>query len=299
VKHIPVLHCAVLDILKPQRGESVLDVTAGLGGHGSSFHECVGTEGLYVGVDADEQNLREAERRIGSDHARFIHANFRDLRSFDLPSFDIILADLGLSSPHVDDPERGFSFRENAKLDFRYDRSSGATAAEILNTESGERLEKIFREYGELQRIPGLVRSIQKRRSTEAFESANDLIGVAEEVYRAKHCDVLPQLFQALRIAVNDEMGALESLLESAPAMLRENGRFGIISYHSLEDRLVKCRFRELTSPEKHPVSGSPISPSEFTLLTEKPIRPESSEIEENPRARSARFRAMIHSRSS
>jgi len=288
MKHIPVLHSTVLDLLDPKDGETVIDVTLGLGGHAKAFLERIGSKGKLFGLDADKENLENAQMK-SHENAEMIHANFRELPSLNLPSCDVLFADLGLSSPHLDDPSRGFSFRSEAPLDCRYDRSGGLTAAEILKRSSEEELVRIFKEYGELQKSHTLSRQIKENMP----ETTTDLVSIAEKVYGFRAKKMLPQVFQALRIAVNDEIGALQSLLEHGLALLKPGGRMAIISYHSLEDRMVKQRFRALTKATKDSITGAPIAPPSFELLTKKAIQPTLEEIENNPRARSARLRAI------
>ncbi len=289
MQHIPVLAEEVIDLLYPQSGETVLDVTVGLGGHARLFLERIGKKGKLVGLDTDENNLNEARKVLDGKNMTLIHANFRDLQNLDIPECDVIFADLGLSSPHVDDPSRGFSFREDGPLDLRFDQTNGMTAAELITRTSENDLVEILKEYGELKTSHPLARKIKEvkpKTTTELCEAAQEIFG-----YNSKK--VLPQIFQALRIAVNDELEALGKLLEDGLTLLKSDGRMGIISYHSLEDRMVKHRFRELSTSAKDSVTGAPLSPANFSLLTKKAIKPTMDEINQNPRSRSARFRVI------
>ncbi len=279
----------------------VLDVTVGLGGHAKGFLERIGPKGKLIGMDADEENLGEVQKVLNVKkvkNVQLIHANFRDVlltrARTPVLQCDILFADLGLSSPHLDDPKRGFSFRKEGPLDCRFDRTKGMTAAELLKQSSEKELLRIFREYGEVRGAKRLVDAILDTRRKHPIATTQDLVKVVEGVYGWRANSLLPQVFQALRIAVNDELGALKVLLEAGPLLLKPGGRMGIISYHSLEDRMVKQRFRELTTAPKHPLTGSPLSPAPFRLLTLKPITASLSEVENNPRARSGRFRAML-----
>ncbi len=274
--HVPVLLRETLEFLSPRKGETVIDCTLGLGGHAEGFADRIGRRGKLIGIDADEENLREGKQRVQG--LQGLQGNFRDIASFDLPSCDILFADLGVSSPHLDDPERGFSFRAEGPLDCRYDQTRGQTASELIVDLSVEQLGRIFSEYGEVERARPLARAVKEKEP----RTTNDLVCVAEEVYGFRAKKVLPQIFQTLRIAVNDEMGALTSLLEYGPSLLKSGGRFGIISYHSLEDRMVKQRFRALSR-----------GGASYQLLTPKAIQPKMEEIDTNPRARSARLRAI------
>ncbi|MDP6562100.1 MAG: 16S rRNA (cytosine(1402)-N(4))-methyltransferase RsmH, partial [Candidatus Peribacteraceae bacterium] len=249
------------------------------------------SEGSLVGLDADEENLTKAKAQLVqyADQSQFVHANFSQLPDLNLGTFDIILADLGVSSPHFDEPERGFSFRFDGPLDMRFDRSSGETAAKLIDRSSAEDLSRILRNFGEVRQQSRLAQALKESRpqtTQEAFAIIESVAG-----FRAK--SVAPQVFQALRIAVNDELGALEILLNTAPKMLNSGGRLGIISFHSLEDRLVKQTFRTLCSVEKDETTGADIGKAPFELLQRKAIKPSDEEIESNPRARSARLRVL------
>lgn len=278
-------------------GDAVLDVTLGLGGHSEAFLKVIGEKGTLVGLDADEKNLEFAKERLGNPmNVIFVQTNFSKLPEC-LPEkpkqFDVILADLGLSSPHIDDPARGFTFREDSVLDMRFDQSRGLMAAHYLQSTDQKTLLAMFQDYGELPRPHALVRSIVERRSDGRIQTSADLVSVAEDVYRHDAKKRLPQVFQAIRIAVNDEMGALKKLLAIAPDLLKKNGRFLVISYHSLEDRLVKESFRALASSEKDIITGANVSEPAFELLTRKPVMPSESEVAKNSRSRSAVLRAI------
>lgn len=291
-RHVPVLQTTVLQILSPASGENVLDCTLGLGGHALSFLEATSPTGKLTGLDADVSNLDIARMNLVhlGDRVTFLQKNFRDVPSLDLGTFDIVFADLGLSSPHVDDPERGFSFKHDGPLDLRYDRSTGRTAAELLSQSKEEDLVELFHELGEFHEH---VRPLAKLLVKKPIKTTFDLRSKVEEIFKYKAPRVLPQVFQALRIAVNDELNALKSLLESAPSLLKSGGRIGILSYHSLEDRIVKNIFRSLTSAEKDPLTGRKTSEPRFFTLTKKPLVPSEEEIAQNPRSRSAKFRAL------
>lgn len=273
---------------------TVLDVTLGLGGHAECLLEAMNGQGRYIGLDADERNLavaRERLKRFGAA-ADLRHANFRDLPSLDLPPLDLLLADLGLSSPHIDDPERGFSFRFDGPLDMRFDAQAGEPASEKISEATEEELTNVLRTYGELPQARRLALTLKEAppATTSALKAA------VEKVCGWRAPRVLPQVFQALRIWVNDEMGALDILLENGPKLLQPGGRMAVISYHSLEDRPVKHAFRRLTTPERDPVTGKALGPAPFTLLTKKPVRPSPEEEAENPRSRSAVLRAIRRS---
>lgn len=290
--HVPVLQTTVLHVLSPQAGESVLDCTLGLGGHSAAFLEAVGSAGTLTALDADTQNLQSARERLApyGDRARLLHANFRDAGTLGLGTFDVVFADLGLSSPHVDDPERGFSFRSDGPLDLRYDRTTGRTAADLLEGSSEDEIVTLIHDLAEVhQFVRPLARILAGRRieTTFAFKAK------VEEVFTYRTPSILPRLFQALRIAVNDELGALNALLDAIPALLKPGGRAGILSYHSLEDRFVKHRFKAWSEPEKDALTGRTVAEPAFRLLTKKAIVPEDDELAANPRSRSVKFRAI------
>ncbi len=289
--HVPVLQTTVLDLLAPRPGTSVIDVTLGLGGHAGSFLQATSPDGRLIGLDADEENLRTARERLSpfEGRTRFLHANFAQLPSLGLPPTDILFADLGLSSPHVDDASRGFSFRFDGPLDLRFDRSKGATAAERIASASEDELLEVLKRYGE---FPGVYR-LTKHLLEHPPVTTTELKSLVEGAFRRDAPKVLPQVFQALRIWVNDEMGALDTLLRVGPTLLLPGGRMAVISYHSLEDRLVKHAFRALSEPERDPVTGKAVTSASFRLLTKRPIRPSDDEIRDNPRSRSALLRII------
>ena len=257
------------------------------------FLDAIGSGGRFVGIDADPDNLRLAEDRLGPwKNVTLVHGNFRDCLRLDLPPADIVFADLGLSSPHIDDPERGFSFRFDGPLDLRFDRTTGKSAAAMIADADRENLVSILRAYGELPHAPRLAEAMKVR----PLSATQELRGIVEEVYGWRAKRFLPQVFQALRIWANDELGALEALLRDGPLLLKPAGRFAVISYHSLEDRLTKRAFRALTTPERDPVTGAVRCEAPYRMLARKPLRPALSEVAENPRARSALLRAIVRS---
>lgn len=296
--HIPVLLTETLAAFAPQSGDHALDVTLGLGGHSEAILRCTDPDGTLIALDADAENLEAARRRLApfGDRCLCVHSNFSALPDClppDRRAFDVILADLGLSSPHVDDASRGFTFRSDAPLDMRYDRSSGQSAAMLLASADRVTLIDVLKEYGEIRGVHRLVDAVIAHRKDAPVRTSGDLRDAAKEAFGYKAGDLLPQIFQALRIAVNDEMGALKRLLDVAPTLLAPGGRFVVLSYHSLEDRLVKQCFRTLTTPLRDELTGADASLAGFTLLTKKPIAPSEKEQRENPRSRSALLRAI------
>ncbi|MDO8468397.1 MAG: 16S rRNA (cytosine(1402)-N(4))-methyltransferase RsmH [Candidatus Peribacter sp.] len=291
-KHSPVLLDEVVTLLDSKEGETVLDVTLGLGGHAMKFRERIGAHGRLIGLDADEKNLAQAQERLRAlpGNADCRHANFRDLAQLDLPKVDILFADLGLSSPHVDEPERGFTFRVDVPLDLRFDRSQGLPASEWLRRISLHDLTHALRAFGEMQGAHRLAQKLKEGEMPTTFS----VVHAVEEVFGWKAPSVMPQVFQALRIAVNDELGALDALLSAGPALLNPGGRMGVISYHSLEDRRVKQVFRVLSTAPKDSATGQDLHPADFSLLTRKAVVPSDEEQHRNPRSRSAKLRVIM-----
>ncbi len=298
MQHQPVLLAEVLAFLTPKTGDVILDATVGLGGHSAALLQAAGSDALLIGLDADSENLSLAEKTLKNrEGVTLIHANFRSLPDCLPPDhrlFNVILADIGLSSPHLDDPSRGFSFRTDTPLDMRFDRQAGMTAAAILASLDRVSLQELFQEYGELPRSRTLADAIISRRRSDPVRTTADLRKVVEEVYGPREAlIVLPRVFQAVRIAVNDELGALKTLLRVCPGLLAPGGRFAVISFHSLEDRLVKRAFRTLVTADRDPVTGAQVSEAPYELLTPRSVRPDPKELAFNPRCRSASLRAI------
>lgn len=287
----------IFNILNPREGETVLDVTVGLGGHALAFAERIGPTGTLIALDADRKNLDRAEERLRSmpPTKRFLHENFFNLRERGLPKVDILFADLGVSSPHVDDPERGFSFRFESPLDLRFDQSKGRTASDLLGRWKEDEIKDVLFQYGEIRNPGRLGRSLFElgRICPPRMLTTTDVKQRVEKIFGYRAPSILPQVFQALRIAVNKELDALEALLAAGPEMLKLGGRLGIISYHSLEDRLVKQAIKRLSTPIKDLEKGSIVQEASFEVLTPKAVKPTPEEIARNPRARSARFRVL------
>lgn len=280
----------VLETLAPREGESVLDVTLGLGGHAELFLEAVGSTGSLTGLDADKKNLDYAHERLKNfPHTQFIHTNFHELPYLGLESFDIIFADLGVSSPHFDDPTRGFTFREDAPLDMRYDLTSGASTAEWIAAVEEEEIARILFHYGELKQSRKLAKVIKETLP----QTTHQLVECVKAVTGYKAPSLLPQVFQAFRIVINNELAALQTLLSVGPTLLRSHGRLGVLSYHSLEDRLVKQTFKTLSTAEKDEHTGQDKAPAPFVLVTKKAVVPTPEEISLNQRARSAKLRVL------
>ncbi len=298
--HTPVLAEEVLFWLEPRAGVFV-DCTLGAAGHAARIldgHD----RALVIGIDRDPQALELAAHRLRpwADRVRLVEGVFSDLPAFlqglGETRVDGIFADLGLSSMQLDTPERGFSFRYDAPLDMRMGRD-GATAAELLNELEEVDLYEILREYGEERKARRIAREICRRRAEQPLQTTQDLVDAVTAAKGARperpgHHPAT-RTFQALRIAVNKELEGLESLLDNSLELLNPNGRLVLISYHSLEDRIVKHKLRALAEVEKDEVTGRPLSERRaIEILTKKPIRPSESELATNPRARSAKLRA-------
>ncbi len=285
----------MLAYLHPAPGETVLDATLGLGGHASVFAEAVGPKGKLIALDADESNIALARETLKPyvDRVAIYHRNFSGITGLLPLTVDVLFADLGVSSPHLDDPERGFTFRADAPLDMRYDRTRGKTAADFLREAEFGEIADVLRRYGEVAMPGRLANALHERFSGDGPQTTAEAKAAVESVVGYRAPSILPQVFQALRIRVNDELGALEALLAAIPELMAPGGRCGIISYHSLEDRLVKHAFRALTTPVKDETTGQIAAAAPFELLTRKAVVPSDEEIAVNPRARSAKFRVI------
>lgn len=307
--HVPVLVDETLRYLEPDRGGLFVDCTVGLGGHARAILEASSTAEL-VGIDRDPRALELARENLSvfGDRVRLREGAFTDVRQLlseaggDAPPVAGILADLGVSSLQLDTPERGFSFRFDAPLDMRMGRG-GPTAADIVNEYAEADLERIFRDYGEERQARRVARAIVRSRSEGTIDTTRRLREVIlqskgmgpESTRREGRVDPATRVFQALRIEVNRELDELERFLDEAVQLLEEGGRVVVISYHSLEDRIVKNKLRDLARGEVDQVTGRPLAETRILdVLTKKPIRPGPREEAENPRSRSARLRAAL-----
>lgn len=305
--HIPALLRASVDALDIRPSGVYVDCTLGGGGHTRAILQAIadadatadGPSGRLLSFDQDSDAINRAlaDPDLGANpRLQLVHGNFRYLANFlryyGAVQVDGILADLGVSFHHFDDAERGFSFRFEGPLDMRMNRDAHRSAATLLAEMSQQELTDIFRLYGELKQAPRIAAAIVKARTEAPVDTIERLLGVSEPyISPRQQKKELAQLFQALRIAVNDEIGALRSLLVQSRRVLRPGGRLAIITYHSLEDRLVKnfLRSGNLEGREEKDFFGRSLSP--FRLLTSKPIVPDEAEIEANPRSRSAKLR--------
>ena len=293
VYHIPALKDECIRGLDIKPDGIYADATFGGGGHSRAILAELGDQGRLFGFDQDADAY---SNRIDDPRFTFVRGNFRYMKNFlgyyGVERIDGILADLGVSFHHFDEAERGFSFRAEAPLDMRMNRSAELTAADILNSYSPERLTEIFRNYGELRQAPQLVRSIVRERESQPLSTTSDLLRIAEPMVSPKRQKKeLAQIFQALRIEVNGEMQALTKFLESTPGILRAGGRLAVITYHSLEDRIVKnfLRTGNVAGRVEKDFYGRLQTP--WICITRSPIVPTQSEVERNPRSRSAKLR--------
>jgi 16S rRNA (cytosine1402-N4)-methyltransferase len=304
--HVPVLADEVREALAVQPGETVVDATFGAGGHAGLLAADLRGAGKLIAIDRDPdvRPYFDSVRKRTGVQGRLLRGEFSDvlaqLAANDVRA-DAILFDLGVSSMQVDRPERGFSYRTDAPLDMRMDPASDVSARELVN-EAGEReLTRIFKEYGEERYARPIARAIVRRRREEPIERTGELVDIIRSAIPApaRFGDGHPakRVFQALRIAVNDELGSLEHALPEALEMLRPGGRLAVISFHSLEDRIVKrflrAQERGCTCPPDFPVCVCGHEPA-LRALSRRPIKPSPAELAANPRAASARLRAAV-----
>lgn len=305
--HDPVLLGECLSWLALRPGALVVDGTVGGGGHAAAILERTAPDGRLVGLDVDPEALEAAAERLRAfgPRAVLVRASFRRLGEVlddrRISPVDGVLLDLGVSSHQLDAPERGFRFAgesaERTRLDMRMDPTHGETAAERLRDASFDELARWFRDYSDLPGARRLARAIVEVREHEPLETAADLIALIRRcgIGRGRKHDPATLVFQALRIAVNDEIGALAEGLEAAVDHLRPGGRLVVVAYHSAEDRVVKNHFRDAargcTCPPRQPVCTCG-GTRRLRLLTRRPVRPGEDEVRRNPRSRSARLRA-------
>jgi len=296
--HRPVMRTEAVRFLAPDRGGIYVDGTVGLGGHAAAIL-AAGPEVRLIGIDRDPQALRYAAARLAQfgDRVRLVHGNYRDLAEIlaglGIEAIDGFLLDLGLSSLQLDAPERGFSFRADGPLDMRMDPTQGRSAADLVNAASVEELARILRDYGEERFAGRIARAIVAARPIETTRALAEIVRRAiPRRFHERRIDPATRTFQALRIAVNDELRNLQDGLAAGFAALRPGGVIVVISFHSLEDRIVKRFFRKLATPRYESLAPGPPLPPQAEVLTKKPLRPSEEEIGENPRARSAKLRA-------
>ena len=303
MEHISVLRDECIKYLEIKPNGIYIDGTLGMGGHSEAIAEKL-TTGRLIGIDRDDTALRETGKRLAhfGSRVQIVKGNFGELGSIlqdaGVHKADGMLFDLGVSSPQLDTADRGFSYMKDAPLDMRMDRSDGLTAREIVNTWSEAELRSIFWRFGEERYSGRIASAVVARRAAAPIETTGELVEIIrstmpasalrEKQHPAKRC------FQALRIAVNDELGALERMLSQAPDLLCTGGRLLVITFHSLEDRIVKEAIRKreagCTCPKDFPVCTCGFVQT-MKSVTRKPVMPSPAETEANPRARSARLR--------
>ena len=293
--HTPVLLKETIGALNIYPNGIYVDCTFGGGGHSKAILEKLGKDGKLIAFDQDE----DAKRNIPKDQRIiFVPHNFRHLQRFlklhNINAVDGILADLGVSSYQFDEADRGFSTRFDASLDMRMDQRQSLSAADVVNSYSEQQLHKIFEQYGEVSNSKTLAKTIVQLRSAQSLKSTDAFKNALRGVVKGNPNRYFAQVFQALRIEVNDELGALKEMLQQIPSLLKPGGRAAIITFHSLEDRLVKNFFRRGTFEE---TDENPFimkeKVNELKVITKKPIEPSAKEIKENPRARSAKLRVV------
>ena len=302
-KHVSVLLTECIDNLNIRQDGIYVDGTLGLGGHSFEIAKRLGS-GRLIGIDRDETAIRRAGERLApfGERVTLVHGNFSEtaaiLDSLHIDAVDGMLFDLGVSSPQLDEAERGFSYRAAAPLDMRMDASEGLTAYEIVNTWDEGRLNRILWDYGEERYARRISAAILAAREKKPIESTLELVDIIRSAMPAaalrEKQHPAKRTFQAIRIAVNDELGAIAAMMESAPDKLRVGGRLCVISFHSLEDRIVKtglaARENGCTCPREAPICTCGFVKT-LRSVSRKPILPSEEEIETNPRSRSAKLR--------
>jgi len=293
-QHLPALFLEVLEYLDCQPGKVYVDGTVGSGGHSRGILDKSSPTGKLIGLDWDEEALGRAWKNLSSFGGRveLIKANFKDLRSvldsLSISGVDGILLDLGVSTEQLESRDRGFSFRWEAPLDMRMSQETPITAQDLLQNLSSEEIGTLLQEYGEERWARRIAKNIVRQRQRAPIGTTGELVAVIEKSVPPQHRRIHPatRTFQALRISVNEELSNLRIFLNQCPELLNPGGRLGIISYHSLEDRIVKNHFRQWIQKRGEKDRG-------FRVLTRKPVVPSPGEVAQNPRARSAKMRVV------
>lgn len=305
-EHIPVLYHEVLKGLDLKKGGTYVDGTVGGGGHSSGILEAIGKDGRLLAIDQDTTALAAASEHLKAyeDQVQFFHANYIEMpRIIDENApegVDGILIDIGVSSPQIDDYSRGFSYMHDARLDMRMNREAPLSAYEVVNEYSEDELERIIREYGEDKWARRIAKIIVERRSIAPIETTYQLVDAIERAVpkgaREKGSHVAKRTFQAIRIEVNGELDVLEGVIEAAVERLKVGGRMAIITFHSLEDRIVKNKFKYLSSdcvcPPELPICQCD-KMATVKIVTRKPVVATKEELEYNKRAASAKLRIV------
>ncbi|MCF0150774.1 MAG: 16S rRNA (cytosine(1402)-N(4))-methyltransferase RsmH [Firmicutes bacterium] len=304
--HIPVLYEPVLQYLDMQPGQVFADGTLGGGGHSLGIAGCIGAAGTLIGIDRDKDALAAAGSRLAECPCtkHFVQSNYSDIKSIlaqlGIPALDGALLDIGVSSFQLDNPERGFSYMQDAPLDMRMNTDDGFTAADLVNGYSKEELIRVIRDYGEERWAARIAEFIVKERQQTSFTTTFQLVDVIKRAIpssaRRDGPHPAKRTFQALRIEVNDELGQLTEAVEAYTDVLAPGGRLAIITFHSLEDRIVKEYFRKrlkpCTCPPDFPVCVCG-KKTDIRQITRKPVEADQNELDVNPRARSAKLRVI------
>jgi 16S rRNA (cytosine1402-N4)-methyltransferase len=291
--HQPVLLEQTIDLLDLKSGEIVIDMTAGYGGHSAEILKIIGESGRLILVDRDANAIKELKKKFKNcKNIDCIHSNYSEIDWKSIGSVDKILMDLGVSSPQLDESERGFSFNKDAELDMRMDRSQSLTAKEIVNEYSEEELANIIYRYGEEKKSRRIAKAIVDNREVKPIKTTKQLADIVENCLpKTYRIHPATRTFQAIRIATNAELESLEATLPEATDHLNKDGRLAIISFHSLEDRIVKQFFKSLIEVDKDPVTGMEVESPNFRLINKKPLK--GLQNDNNPRARSAKLRVV------
>lgn len=301
MKHISVLLEPTIDLLGIKPDGIYMDGTLGRGGHTQKILENLNDKGRVNVFDLDLEAIRESKALLDDKRVIYHHDNFKNFDKYiEKETLDGIILDLGVSSPQFDDPERGFSYRFDAKLDMRMDKGQSLSAYEIVNEYSFDDLYRILRDYGEEPYAKRIAEKIIEVRSKKAIETTYELSEIIKDAYPKKALSKKghpsKQTFQALRIETNKELASLETFLAKFPSYLKKGGICAIISFHSLEDRLVKRCFKSLSSDQsdrKMAIRPEDIKDPDFSLVNRKAIIATNEEIQENPRAKSAKLRVI------
>ncbi len=305
-QHIPVLFREIMEIMAPKPGAFFVDCTLGGGGHSKGFLERTSPNGLLIGIDQDSDALVAARQNLRAYDGRImlVHSNYSNLdkilNDYAPEGVDGILFDIGVSSHQLDEADRGFSYMQDAPLDMRMDQTQSLDAWQVVNTYKEEELQRILKDYGEERWAKRIAQFLVEFRSKKPIDTTGELVDIIKRAIpkgaREEGSHPAKRTFQAIRIEVNDELGVLNRTIQVAANHLKKGGRLGIISFHSLEDRIVKEQFRYLASdcicPPELPICQCD-KVSEVKILTRKPVTASPEELERNSRAKSAKFRAV------
>lgn len=302
-KHVSVLLNQCIEALNIKEDGIYVDCTLGGAGHSSEIIKKLSKKGRLIGIDQDINALEASKKRLENyDNVTYVHNNFYNIKEvleeLNIDKVDGILMDLGVSSHQLDEGERGFSYMKDAPLDMRMNRDSNFSAFNVVNSYSEEELTRVIRDYGEEKFARRIAKFIVDRRAAKAIETTYELVDIIKAAIPAKARREGPhpakRTFQAIRIEVNNELGILDRAIEDGVAKLNEGGRIAVITFHSLEDRIIKNKYRQLekpcTCPKEFPVCICG-KVQEIKIITRKPIEPSETEVEENPRSRSAKLR--------